>query len=164
MCAHACLLIISMYIKVFTCGLNFHGWSQLQNYFSSEIFPICGNSKQKHTLNAQAHFTVIQMPISLLWRYKHQRLTTREYGTCNTCTQIPLQTCFPVSFLSQSQRRWSCEHSVGAGGQEKLDYMTDTVHTVGANTVRPFFKKRYEIYTMEAQYTPFIWFPDGQST
>ena len=34
-------LILEIFcVKCFICMLNFHGWSQLRNYFNSVIFPI----------------------------------------------------------------------------------------------------------------------------
>ena len=38
---HAHLFGDHRHVNVFICMLNFCGWSQLQNYFNSEIFPIC---------------------------------------------------------------------------------------------------------------------------
>ena len=38
---HARLFGDHRHVNVFICMLNYCGWSQLQNYFNSEIFPIC---------------------------------------------------------------------------------------------------------------------------
>ena len=42
------LLITATY--VFICVLNFHGWSQLRNFYNSEIFPIYGVLRSEPSL------------------------------------------------------------------------------------------------------------------
>ena len=45
-------------IKDFIWVLNFHGWSQLQNYFNSEIFPIyrVGTKAFQNQCQTRTHF------------------------------------------------------------------------------------------------------------
>ena len=80
-------------IKCFICALNFCGWSQVQNYFNSEIFPIYGIQLSQCLHPVAARFSnTTRVFTSIAQHYKAQGLDcviVTVYGhVLDPCTLI----------------------------------------------------------------------------